>query len=126
MEVQFTSVHSKNKKGIKANIDAMASGIGINADAGAEIDAYVDESRDITNSKTYVRIKGGDRGTDIVQTMDVKNGSNAILNFAKQSKNGTILSYKLMAYQLHPDYTKVISCCHVKPKDVLEYDEDVN
>lgn len=122
----MTSMHSSNNREIKADIDAMAHGIGINADAGAGIDSYVDESSKVKNSKTFVRIKGGDRGADIVQTMDIKNGSNAILNFAKQSKNGTILSYKLMAYQLHPDYTKVISCCHVKPEDILKYDEDVN
>lgn len=79
----MTSMHSSNNREIKADIDAMAHGIGINADAGAGIDSYVDESSKVKNSKTFVRIKGGDRGADIVQTMDIKNGSNAILNFAK-------------------------------------------
>lgn len=111
MELKVTTTSSSATTGVAASIEAKGSAIGVDAGGSASIESFVSNSEEVTSSKTSVRIRGGDRGADIVKSMDIKNASDTILNFANQAKEGTILSYEIHSFQNHPDYTRTLSCC---------------
>lgn len=47
--------------------------------------------------------------------MDIAQATDAILNFASKANEGTTLKYEMHSYQNHPDYTRTLACCSVKP-----------
>lgn len=55
--------------------------------------------------------------------MDMSDATDEILSFAEKASNGTTLAYELRSYQAHPDYTKTLECCSVKPKPFPEIGE---
>ena len=55
--------------------------------------------------------------------MNIKDATDAILNFAGKADEGTVISYQLQSYQTHNDYTRTLACCTKKPSNTLKLDE---
>lgn len=50
---------------------------------------YLESNELVTDYNTFVKIKGGDRGVDIVTSMNMTEATKLMLNFAKKTNDGT-------------------------------------
>jgi len=83
-------------------------------------------SKDFKSSTSIVKIRGGDRGTDVVKSMEIEEATKAILSFGEKASDGTTLAYQLYSYQEHPDYMRTIQCCATKPNSVRVLKESMS
>lgn len=115
MMVKVSTMNSRSAQSFSSELQSSGSFSGMSASASASLESSIKSSRDVSSASTIVTIKGGNRGQDIVNSMDITKATNAILTFASQANEGTTLKYEMHSYQNHPDYTRTLACCKVRP-----------
>lgn len=113
MRTEITTESSSSAKSMAVSVRASYESFSFSGEASASMESKMKSSNTKHTAKTYVVIKGGDRGEDIVRNMDMSHATDAVLNFAAKASEGTTLSYQLNSYQTHPDYAATMSCCKV-------------
>lgn len=85
MELKISAKSSKSVDEVSAGLAFQGSKMGAGVNASSDIEAYLNQSSEVSSSHTVIKIKGGNRGEDIVQNLDISKASDAILSFANKS-----------------------------------------
>lgn len=125
MRVEITTKSSKDAKSLGAKLEAKGSYSGVSAEASASLKAEMSSASEVSKTETTVKIKGGDRGRDVIKKLDIVDGSKAILSFGEKANTGATLAYQLFSYQEHPEYMRTVACCSAPPKTAEPMDRKV-
>lgn len=79
MRIEVSTSSSEKAQSLSANLEAGYSGFGFSAKASAGLDQALKQSNDVKSSRTMIMIRGGDRGKDVVQSMEITEATQAIL-----------------------------------------------